>query len=511
MNEPPENKKIKVLALALIALTALLLRFLLLGHKCFWSDEGVTWFIALSEIHSDAHPPFYFYIVNYAVKLFGWSEVAGRLPSVVFGWVSILVVYKMGKSFFDEKFGLYAAFITGISAFLIPVSQEMRMYSLFGLETLLTLWFFLVIIRDDKVHLGWWIGLFLTSLAALYTQSLFAFVLLFFGLVIVIQSFGKSKKKLLYFLIFSAALAILFLPQLIDILSKAAVRRYVYATDLWHFKLNVYRVVLSYFSFMFGNFLTNLPGSIIPFLRSHPFHLTAAISMVCLWFILVFSGSKEFLKIAAGKGSPALTARIMLGLMVFSTLMFMIISVSTARQMMFIYIPFIFMLTSFFRTFKKAVFARVMLLAFVSLTTISLVNYYKSPYFAYERQDWRKAGAILENNLKPDDAIYFVSIRNIYYTVKFYRPDLNNQVYYRVKLDDPDIKPEHHKIEWGSDKIPQDWIKELMKKYPRLWVFWLKQSRESGEDLSEYFNITTYDFGQIFQLHLFENKTDDDR
>jgi len=87
-------------------------------------------------------------IRNYGYGLFTafWSslfkgEFMLRLSSVIFGVVCIILIYKIGKLFFDKETGLIAAFILSISPFHIYYSQEFRVYTLISLVTLISVYF----------------------------------------------------------------------------------------------------------------------------------------------------------------------------------------------------------------------------------------------------------------------------------------------------------------------------------------------------------------------------------
>jgi 4-amino-4-deoxy-L-arabinose transferase-like glycosyltransferase len=51
-------------------------------------------------------PPLFFWIQAGCMKIFGVNELAARLPDAVFGIISLLTIYFIGKKLKDEKFGL---------------------------------------------------------------------------------------------------------------------------------------------------------------------------------------------------------------------------------------------------------------------------------------------------------------------------------------------------------------------------------------------------------------------
>ena len=119
------NKK-----LLLILLLALILRLISLDQS-LWLDEGIQWWavttfplkhLITEYIKGDFNPPLFHAILYFWVKLFGDSEIALRLPSVLFGLGTVYFVHKIGS--------LKAALLAATAPLLIYYSQEARMYSL---------------------------------------------------------------------------------------------------------------------------------------------------------------------------------------------------------------------------------------------------------------------------------------------------------------------------------------------------------------------------------------------
>src|SRR3989344_1694944 len=117
-----------------ILFTALILRLISLNQS-LWLDEATTALVAkmpLSDLFTkflpgDFHPPLYYLIINQWTKLFGYSEVSLRFPSILFGVASVFMVYLIGKEFLDKKVGLIASLFLAMSGLHIYYSQEARM------------------------------------------------------------------------------------------------------------------------------------------------------------------------------------------------------------------------------------------------------------------------------------------------------------------------------------------------------------------------------------------------
>ncbi len=145
-------------ALTLILIFAGAIRFYNLAHEPLWSDEAITIHIAGKPLHSmirwnvlnDTTPPFYYMLLWFWIRLFGISEFAARSLSAIFGTISVLVIYYLGKEIFNKEVGIISSIILSVSPIHIYYSQEARAYSLVILMTILS---FLFLYRAQKNRL----------------------------------------------------------------------------------------------------------------------------------------------------------------------------------------------------------------------------------------------------------------------------------------------------------------------------------------------------------------------
>ncbi len=174
--------------LCAILFLALALRSFQLDGQSLWSDEGVSVALAQRDLATiardaahDIHPPLYYYLLHFWVRLFGSSEIAVRSLSVLCGLLLVFLTYLLGVALFDDRVALVASFLAAISPFQIYYSQETRMYILVALLGAISLFLFLKFARatreEDVASLGPTVALyafFITS--ALYTHY-FAFTI----------------------------------------------------------------------------------------------------------------------------------------------------------------------------------------------------------------------------------------------------------------------------------------------------------------------------------------------
>lgn len=142
----------------LILIIALFLRLINLSQS-LWLDEAINvvfarsssfwWFITKYPI-GDFHPPGWFALLWVWGHIFGFSEMAVRLPSVILGTVTVGLLFLLGKELFGKKVGLLAAFLLSIAPLHVYYSQEARMYVLAAFSVTLSFYFLNRLIFKEK-------------------------------------------------------------------------------------------------------------------------------------------------------------------------------------------------------------------------------------------------------------------------------------------------------------------------------------------------------------------------
>ncbi|NIO70382.1 MAG: phospholipid carrier-dependent glycosyltransferase, partial [Anaerolineae bacterium] len=209
-----------------VIILAFALRVYQLDAKSIWFDESHSLNRASLDLLSIAsgkqiwgdrviqdttHVPFYFFLLHFLIKLAGDSDFTLRFLSVIFGVLTVPLIYFMGKKLCHghARVGLWAALLATFSPFYLWYSQEARMYTLLVFLGLLSVYCLLRAIGEDKA--GWYATYAVTATAMLYT-SLFSFGLFAFeGLLGLLAAWkGRRWVILAVFVIISLA----FLPGL---------------------------------------------------------------------------------------------------------------------------------------------------------------------------------------------------------------------------------------------------------------------------------------------------------
>ncbi|MBK8987831.1 MAG: glycosyltransferase family 39 protein [Chloroflexi bacterium] len=140
-----------------------------------WRDELFSVFATLAPfeetlghlIRDRVHPPLYYLLLFLWVKL-GYSEFILRLFSVVWGVLTIPVLYRLAKRVGGHTVGLIGAFLLAVSPFHIWFSQEVRMHTLVVFAITASGWF-LLRLADGPSRLNW-LGYSASIATAVYTH-----------------------------------------------------------------------------------------------------------------------------------------------------------------------------------------------------------------------------------------------------------------------------------------------------------------------------------------------------
>ncbi len=149
--------KIKKMTLVLLFIFALafVLRMIAATHVDVSTDEMVYSLLPLNIISAGRlgtveQSPLYFYLADVGYTLFGGlSPLTARLPSIIFGSLSVFIIYLLSLELFkSEKAGLLSAFLFALSGYALQYNIEMDMTAFFFM--LLSMFFFLRALKHEK-------------------------------------------------------------------------------------------------------------------------------------------------------------------------------------------------------------------------------------------------------------------------------------------------------------------------------------------------------------------------
>jgi mannosyltransferase len=207
--------------LIVAALTALGLAVRVAIPRGLWLDEAISVHqahLGLPELiqnlaQTDRHPPLHAVALWATIHVFGDSDFAVRLPSIVAGTLVIPALYALGHELYDRRTGLAAALLGTVAPLLVWYSQEARDYAFVTVFAVLTVLGCARVLRRGEVT-DW---LLYTISAALLVWSHW-----FAGLVVVVTEVallgaavgrrGARRPLLLGWIASAVALAVLLAP-----------------------------------------------------------------------------------------------------------------------------------------------------------------------------------------------------------------------------------------------------------------------------------------------------------
>ena len=148
-----------------IVVLGFFLRVYDLDGKSLWVDEIYTLKVARGGLFSDIDGPFnssplHGLFMQFWINIFGDSEFALRFPSVIFGTLSILMIFFFAKTLYGESVGLISSFLFCLSIFNIDFANQARGYTLFVLVTITSFYCLFNILHSRRNHMVWIWGLF---------------------------------------------------------------------------------------------------------------------------------------------------------------------------------------------------------------------------------------------------------------------------------------------------------------------------------------------------------------
>jgi uncharacterized membrane protein len=164
-----------MIVLTVIVVIAAYLRLHNLAADSVWRDETTSLaqssgsiFHIITATAQDNYPPLHNFILAITVKLLGDGPFALRLPSAIFGILSVPALYWVGTMVANRVGALIGAFLLAVAPFAIYYSQEARPYALLMLTAILFAGATLAFLQ--RATRGWAAAVFFSAVALLYTH-----------------------------------------------------------------------------------------------------------------------------------------------------------------------------------------------------------------------------------------------------------------------------------------------------------------------------------------------------
>ena len=180
----------------LVLVLAFFLRLINLNQS-LWLDEAIqAWAASSFNLNNlltqftptDVHPPLSYLISFFTGKLIGFSEFSLRLPSVLFGIITVFMIFKLAK-LLKLKNPVLPAVLLATSGLHLYYSQEGRMYSLATFLVVLSVYYLVKGLTKPK-------NLILFSLITLLSFYTHYYTFFMIPVYLLINFISKTKHKL---------------------------------------------------------------------------------------------------------------------------------------------------------------------------------------------------------------------------------------------------------------------------------------------------------------------------
>ncbi len=188
--------------LALIVLAGALLRIPLLNSYPMERDEFAR--VVPEFTFTSLVPPGFLFLIKLSAYFFKYSDLGYRLPVYIFGVLSIILIYYLGKTFFGKIEGLLASFM--LAGFLkhISFSNQTKEYIPMMFFAILSSLLAYKIIFDQGEKKFLYLAFGLATLTAIFFSSYFCFLVFAYQLAIILVVFIFRKRARLKKLLTSA-------------------------------------------------------------------------------------------------------------------------------------------------------------------------------------------------------------------------------------------------------------------------------------------------------------------
>ncbi len=474
------NKTKNAVLLITILGIGLFLRIYNLNRYDFWFDESLSLLIV-------KYLPLGEYLFKYAkfftdselfnILLYFWvrlvkNEVFFRLLPLIFGVLSIILIYPIGKRLFNKETGLISAFLLAISPFHIYYSQELRSYSLFLLLSLLSVYFLVRILRENKLSL--WAGFIFVNVFCLYAHKSALFLLLTENIYFL---FSDSRKRELFKWLISQVFILLFSVPFFINLAHLVFKMPILSTFCWVPKPSAQIILYTFNVFNLG------------YRGTKELYLYGSFIFFPIFLFGVWKGEKE---------KRAL--RLLLYWIFMPIIMVVIISLIIKHGGIYINRTFIFILPAYLILIANGIknitdkrFSLLFLSLIAAASIPALLNYYnnKDPYpgvpkfhEVYVKNEYKAAANYIRGGFQNMDIVVHISRSTMYPFLYYHNNEIEEKrVFYGNTNNNNNIDrlmlaagrevfsryPYFMELSIIKPLIPVE-IKQALRKHRRIWL-----------------------------------------
>jgi len=226
-----------IVIITTLVLLNLLMKGFYLSSNSLAGDEPFSVYHAQMDVLSIIHllsegnnPPLYEIFLHFWIHLFGISEFAVRLPSLIFSSITLIYIYKIGRDFLNSRIALYSSLIFIFSNYHILFAHEARVYSLLGLLTTMSMYVFMGLLKhccNRKItlpHAKNELRLKILALIIVNTLLIYAHYFGFFVLFLQFLFFISNRHRITTYwrglLLVTSALILTYIPNIPTFLNR---------------------------------------------------------------------------------------------------------------------------------------------------------------------------------------------------------------------------------------------------------------------------------------------------
>jgi len=426
----------------------------------------------LNSVKRELHPPIYYFLIYLEGKIFDLNELSLRINSIIFGLLSLVLIYFFVKDLFGEKQALLTTFIIAILPFHVFYSMIATSYMFFFATIILNFIALLSFLKKPD-----WKQATLYSLSSaimLYTHYFAALLLLMENLFFLIY-IKKYRALLKYWITSNILTVVLYLPHIKRFFSDVVYYQFNYFASFANFSLDIVSIfnnMKTVFSHTFFPFLSGqmqymqityrlmLPQDLIQILNSFWHTLKPLFIIIVFIFILAFlvllfldrRVFKEFVKKSHFFVFFAITTLI--------PLLVCAIFPSFYRTEEFIYaILFFFIVLSYCVLSFKDKNLVLIFVVFMILISILFGPYIYSVRFS---PDFKETAAFIKANEKPNDLIFVHASHYLDEFIYYYNESADPAVHHQsiFTFDDrflffPYYEPTDNAVINSSNPLPR--------------------------------------------------------
>jgi uncharacterized membrane protein len=392
--------------LAAITLIGLGLRIWNLERESPWWDEvaslkfldapTLTAFLRQERITDPAMPPVYFLVEYYWSRLMGMPTPNVRLLSVLFGLLTIQMLFLLTRRLFGTVAGLMASLFLALSLLHVYYSQEIRVYALVPLLSLFSMYTFIGVLEQRRRV--WWVAHVAANLLLVFTH-LFAVLLILVQGCFLLLYHRREKRLVRVWTLSHVIIAALLGAWVLTIDTRTAGE----ATS-WIARPGLREIGMTWLVFAGGRASNENPATHLPSGMSLDIPLATLLLLLILWFAWKRLVSPPF------KGGLACSDRsrlvLLLMWLVIPPAVLCVVSYVARPCFMYRYILYsslpVYMLAGAAVTSMRSLRTRITVAVVVALLYAYQLSALAAGPF---RPDWQSVSRYLETNASPDDSI----------------------------------------------------------------------------------------------------------